>query len=64
MEVAGSTVEVDLSQLGFIDAHGIRALLSAKHRVTRGGNDLRIVGATGIVRRVFTLVNLDDVLDD
>lgn len=64
VETAGSTVEVDLSQLTFIDARGIRALLSAKCRTTREGDHLRIVGATGMVRRVFTLLDLDGILDD
>lgn len=61
---AGSTVEVDLSSLTFVDARGIAALVSAKRRIAAGGDYLRIVGAHGIVRRVFTLVDLDDILDD
>lgn len=64
VEIAGSTVELDLSQLQFIDARGMAALVSARRRIADAGSDLRIVGATGSVRRVLSLVNLDGILDD
>lgn len=62
--LAGSTVEADLSELRFIDARGIAALLSARRRIAEAGSRLRIVGATAPVRRVFALVDLDGILDD
>lgn len=63
-EIAGSIVEVDLSSLTFIDARGMRALLEARHRIAEEGGTLRIVGATGMVRRAFALVDLDGILDN
>lgn len=64
VEIAGSTVELDLSQLRFIDARGIAALVSARRRIAESGNHLRVVGASGLVRRVLSLVDLDGILDD
>lgn len=62
--ITGSTVEVDLSPLTFLDCRGLSGLLAAKRRVTRDGHSTRLVGAQGIVRRVFTLTGLDHELDD
>lgn len=64
IEIAGSTVDVDISELTFLDASGISALVTARRQVIEGGNGFRIRGARGIVRRVFELTDLGDVLDD
>lgn len=62
--MAGSTVEADLSQVRFIDARGIAALVSARRRIAEAGSQLRVVGATAPVRRVLALVELESILDD
>lgn len=56
-------VVVDLSQLSFMDVAGLRALCSAKRDAGRRGIRLRLVGASGIVRRVFEVCGLAGELD-
>lgn len=62
--VAGSTVVVDLSDLRFIDAGGISALVSARKQISKDGHGFRVRGARGIVRRVFEIVDLGHLLED
>lgn len=64
VEIAGSTLDVDLSGVTFLDAAGMSALLDARSAVTRAGHGFRLRGARGIVRRVFALTGLDQLLDD
>lgn len=59
-----SIVVADLSELSFLDAAGLRALCSAKGDARRRGIRLRLVGACGIVRRVFELCGLEAELDN
>lgn len=60
--VGRSTVSVNLSRLTFLDAQGLDAIISARRAVLADGNTFRIVGATGIVRRVFELTGLASLL--
>lgn len=62
--IAGSTIEVDLSGVTFLDARGLSALLAARRRVTDAGHAFHLRGAQGIARRVFELCGLEDALDD
>lgn len=64
VDIAGSTVEVDLSGLRFIDVRGLRGLQAAKLEVEANGHELRIVGASGAVRRVFELADLTALLGE
>lgn len=64
VSTAGSTVLVDLSGLTFIDAAALSALMSARKQVEESGNQLVLGGARGLVRRVFSITGLDNVLDD
>jgi anti-sigma B factor antagonist len=57
-------VVVDLSRLTFVDSTGVSVLLSARRTLLDVGGNLTIHGATGLVRRVFAVAELDDVLDD
>ena len=63
-EIAGSTVIVDLSELTFIDAAGLGAIIAAKNEIERGGNKLELGGASGMVRRVFEVEDLGYLLAD
>jgi anti-anti-sigma factor len=47
--------EIDLSELHFLDLTGLRALLRAVE--SDFGGAARLVGATGIVRRLFDVVH-------
>jgi anti-sigma B factor antagonist len=62
IEVAGSQVIVDLSELRFIDASGITALLRARTEITRRGHQIEFRRAQGLVQRVFHILGLGDVL--
>jgi anti-anti-sigma factor len=58
-----STLEVDLTELTFLDAAGLSAVVSARAEVMARGCHVRVVGASGIVRQVFTVTGLGGVLD-
>jgi anti-anti-sigma factor len=62
--IAGSAVVVNLEHLTFLDAAGLSALLSAQRQVEHQGHQLSILGAQGIVRRVFDVTGLDHLLGD
>lgn len=55
---------MDLSRLTFVDSTGLSVLLSARRTVLDVGGNLSIRGARGIVRRVFQVAELADVLED
>lgn len=63
--VAGgeSPVVVDLSDLDFLDARGLSALVTAQDAVRAAGSHLRLIGAKGAVRRVFEICGLAERLD-
>ncbi len=59
VEVAGSTLVVDLSDLTFIDSTGIGALVLARNRIlAHGQGELVLSRPGGIVRRVLEIVGL------
>lgn len=55
-------VIIDVSQLEFIDSTGLGVMLGAMRRLREGGGGLRIAGATGTVRRVLEITDLDKVI--
>lgn len=55
-----TSVEVDVTDLGFIDAAGIGALIAARNRLERKGRQFTVTGAQGIIRRVFEIIGFDD----
>jgi anti-anti-sigma factor len=63
LETAGSTV-VDLTDLAFLDAAGLSALLRARRQITAAGHRLVIRGAHGLVRRVFEITHVAHLLED
>ena len=59
VEVAGSTVVVDLSGLTFMDCRGIDALVAAKTRILAEGlGQLVVTRPSAIVRRALEIVGL------
>lgn len=64
VDVAGSTVVVDLADLGFLDSSGIAALLGARSRILASGNQFQVRGARGIVRRVLEVTGLAHLLTE
>lgn len=55
-------VTLDLSALEFIDSTGLGVILGAMRRLREGGGTLRIAGASGTVRRVLEITDLDKVI--
>lgn len=64
VEAAGSTVELDLAGLTFIDAAGVGSLVTARNRIEASRNHLSVFGATGHVKRVLEILELADFLRD
>jgi anti-sigma B factor antagonist len=59
---AAGNVEVDLSQVTFIDSSGISALLRLANAVRDDGRSFRVVKQSARVRRVLDLAGLEDAL--
>lgn len=55
-------VVVDVTELDFIDSTGLGVILGAMRRLREGSGVLRIAGATGTVRRVLEITDLDKVI--
>jgi anti-sigma B factor antagonist len=53
---------IDMAKLEFIDSTGLGVILGAMRRLREGGGTLEITGATGIVRRVLEITDLDKVI--
>ncbi|MEP6954195.1 MAG: STAS domain-containing protein [Solirubrobacteraceae bacterium] len=51
----GEVVELDLSELGFMDSTGLRVLLRARQAAERGGWEVVLTAASPPVQRLFTL---------
>lgn len=64
VRISGSTVELDISGLTFLDARGLGALVEAGQRLENDGNRLAIMGARGMVRRIFELCDLTQLLQE
>ena len=58
----GAVVVVDLSELSFIDACGVSALLVARWRVLAEGRECLLRGAKNFVQRVFEILGVDELL--
>jgi anti-sigma B factor antagonist len=63
-DAAGSAVVVDLSGLTFIDASGLRMLQRTKSEIETMGHAVTIRGAPPDIRRVFSNMGYDGLLDD
>ena len=65
VELAGSTVVVDLSDLTFMDSSGIGALVRARNRIKAGGlGELVLTRPGAIVRSALEIVGLDGWIID
>jgi anti-anti-sigma factor len=56
------TITVDLSELSFIDAAGVRALRAWHDSQTGGHRDVTMISARGSVRRIFALMGAEGYL--
>ena len=55
---------VDLSALTFISAAGVGEILQAKRELELDGTPLVLLGADGMVRRVFGILQMNELLAD
>ncbi|HET9092673.1 MAG TPA: STAS domain-containing protein [Acidimicrobiales bacterium] len=62
-DAMNSTVVVDLSGLSFIDAAGLSVLVTARRRAETDGNHVKVTNPAGLVRRVFELAGLDELIE-
>jgi anti-sigma B factor antagonist len=58
----GETVVLDLDELEFIDAAGLRVILRAAHDARTDGWAFTVTRGSAPVRRLFQLLDIDDVL--
>jgi anti-sigma B factor antagonist len=59
VEIAGSTLVVDLADLSFMDSSGIGALVVARKRIrARGLGELMVTRPTPIVQKALEIVGL------
>jgi anti-anti-sigma factor len=55
-------IEIDATDVRFIDSTGLRAVLAIRHDVIRAGLGFRVTAASDHFRRIATLAGLYDVL--
>jgi anti-sigma B factor antagonist len=61
VELAGSTVVVDLSGLAFMDSSGIGALVKARNRIrAKGLGEMVLTRPTAIVQKALEIVGLSE----
>jgi anti-sigma B factor antagonist len=61
LEKGAPSLAFDLSQVGFLDSTGLQVLMSAKKRTAERGGEVYILGVTGQIRRVFSLLSLERI---
>jgi anti-anti-sigma factor len=59
----GSEVLVDLTELTFCDAQGLRALVNAHCALHDAGTHIVLTGVPKMTRRLLTITGLDEILD-
>jgi anti-anti-sigma factor len=64
LESCHGTVVVDLAGVTFIDSSGLGTLVRARNRLTSEGGDLLVAEPTEMVRRLFELTGLSELLAD
>jgi len=56
----GPVVALDLTELSFVDASGLKAILNAHRRaIRRGGRGLALLNPSGDIRRLLSLTAID-----
>lgn len=59
----GGHLAIDLSAVSFVDSSGLQSIAAAHRDLQAADRDLRIVGASGAVRRIFEVTGLHGLLD-
>ncbi|GIJ59225.1 STAS domain-containing protein [Virgisporangium aurantiacum] len=58
------TVDLDLTDVLFIDSAGINILVTARRRADEMGKTLRVTGASGLVRELLEMTGVWQYLSD
>lgn len=56
-----TTLVIDVGDLTYISSNGLRSIISVAKKLTEKRGELRICGATGLVRQVFEITKLTQV---
>jgi anti-anti-sigma factor len=56
------SIEVDLSEVGFIDSSGLRAIITLSNRAREQGIEVSVSGLSAAARRVLEITGLIDTL--
>jgi anti-sigma B factor antagonist len=59
----GSDVHLDLTELTFCDARGLRALVESRWAVQESGGHLVLTGVPKLTRRLLTITGLDEFFE-
>lgn len=62
-QTAGATVVLDLRGLRFMDSSGLRVVLEAHRRAARDGGRLLVAPGDSVVRRVFDLSGVGELVE-
>jgi anti-sigma B factor antagonist len=57
-----TTLELDLSDLSFVDSSGLNALLAARRRLDEAGGELRVTKASDVALRLFDVAGVRELL--
>ncbi|HEY1738489.1 MAG TPA: STAS domain-containing protein [Acidimicrobiia bacterium] len=61
-DTAPGRVDIDLTQLGFLDSSGMQALVNARQSLVDEGRACRVVAISPAAQRVLALAGLDALL--
>jgi anti-sigma B factor antagonist len=62
-EAGGSSLEIDLSGVQFVDSSGLRALIEAHQQYEAGGGSLTLVRPSAVVTRLFEISGVGEYLN-
>jgi anti-sigma B factor antagonist len=62
-QAGGSSLEIDLSGVDFVDSSGLRALIEAHQRFDADGGSLTLVRPSAVVTRLFEISGVGDYLN-
>lgn len=59
----GANIEVDLTNVNYIDSTGLGVFVAFYKRVQREGGDVRLVGLSERVKRLFEITGLSELMN-
>ena len=59
----GANIEVDLTNVNYIDSTGLGVFVAFYKRVQREGGDVRLVGLSERIKRLFEITGLSELMN-